>query len=273
MAHVITHREYKLLLKPEYFATKHAVLEFNDLLSKIAHDAKIRYEEFESIDSQIRQVRFFDTPDEVFRRNKVILRIRRDQSGGWPDETWEVTFKRRSADYQTAADFEVGCSLGLRERRKFKEEILRGEQPGTIKRIFSNTNVFDSPLKDFTAPMSRIADIFRGLRALELDEASTVGPVNQARVFEIQAKLGMLNFGKDVAAHVELAVWHRPVADAFNVLVAELAYAFKILGTTEKQQAGYEEADRFFKEMQIPLKDHLATGTTKTALIYGVEEK
>jgi hypothetical protein len=60
LANVITHREFKLLLKAEYFPTRRSMVAFNDLLSQIANDLHVRYDEFDSIDSQIRQVRFFD---------------------------------------------------------------------------------------------------------------------------------------------------------------------------------------------------------------------
>jgi hypothetical protein len=272
VAHVVTHREFKLLLGAENFSTRRSVIAFNDELAAIAASSHVDYEQFDALESGLRQVRFFDTPDQLFRKNSIILRIRRDQSAGWPDETWEVTFKRRSPDYQKAADFEVACSLGIKERRKFKEEILRGDEIGSVRRIFSNNNVLDWPLQNFSAPLSRIADIFRGLHDFDFDPEATVAPVNDARVFEIQAKLGLLNFGKNVTAHADLAVWVRPTADAFNVLVAELAFAYKVLGTTSKEQQGHEGADRFFKEMQAPLGERLVHGTTKTALIYGVAE-
>jgi hypothetical protein len=273
MARVITHREFKLLLGAGNFPTKHSVIEFNDGLTEIAASLGVRYDEFDSIDSQIRQVRFFDTSDEALRQNNVILRIRQDQSTGWPDESWEVTLKRRSHDYQSAADFNVGHSLGLRGRFKFKEEIVRDDAIGTSRRIFSNNNVFESPLHSFSAPVSRIVEIFPGLEALHLDPNATIEAVNKARVFEVQARLGILNFGKDAAAHLDLAVWMRPTSDAFNILVAELAFAYKVVGTTARHQAGHEAADRFFIELQTPLRDKLAVGTTKTALIYGRDER
>ncbi|HEY1429963.1 MAG TPA: hypothetical protein VGF18_10340 [Candidatus Tumulicola sp.] len=273
MAHVITHREFKLLLDASNFPTKHSVVRFNDTLAEIASSLHVRFDQFDSIDSQIRQVRFFDTADESLRKNNVILRIRQDQSTGWPDETWEVTLKRRSHDYQVASDFNVGHSLQLRERLKFKEEIVRDADPGTSRRIFSNNNVFESPLHNFSAPVSRIVEIFPGLATLNLDPNATIEAVNKARVFEVQARLGILNFGKDAAAHLDLAVWMRPTSDAFNVLIAELAFAYKVAGTTERHQEGHEAADRFFVDMQTPLREKLATGTTKTALIYGVDER
>ncbi len=272
MAATITHREFKLLLRAERFRLKKSVIEFNDLLASLAKRFDIRYDEFETIDSQIRQVQFFDTPEQDFRNNRVILRLRQDQSSGWPDETWEVTFKRRTPDYQEAVDFDVGSSMTLHEKRKFKEEIVRGAELGTIRRIFSNNNVAQSPIKNFTQPMARIIEVFPALRGLKLDPAKTVVAVNHAKVFEIQAKLGNFVFGKDAVAPASLAVWMRPTADAFNVLVAEFGYSYHIAGSDPKHQAAHEAADTFFKQIQEPLKDYLFEGSTKTALIYGVDE-
>lgn len=272
MAATITHREYKLLLQADRFRLKKQVIEFNDLLATLAKRFGVRYDEFEAIDSQIRQVQFFDTPEQDFRNNRVILRLRQDQTSGWPDETWEVTFKRRTPDYQEAIDFNVGSTTTLHEKRKFKEELVRGPELGTIRRIFSNNNVAQSPIKSFTAPMSRLIDIFPSLKALNVDGAKTVAAVNHAKVFEIEAKLGNLVFGKDAVAPAGLAVWMRPTIDAFNVLVAEFGYSYHVLGSDAKHQEAHEAADTFFKEIQEPLKDWLFEGSTKTALIYGVNE-
>jgi hypothetical protein len=272
MANVITHREFKHLFKSELFPTKHSVIEFNDRLSKVAQNLKVRYEPFDSLESQIRQVRFFDTADSDFRKNSVILRLRRDQSGGWPDESWELTFKRRSPDYQKAADFDVSSTIGLHEKHKFKEEILRGDAIGTSRRIFSNNNVMYTPVAEFEMPMEKITNVFRGLSVFNFDPAKNVKAVNDARVFEIQAKLGTFFFGKDVNAHADLCVWMRPTVDAFHILVAEFAFAYKVLGTSEKHQQGHDAADQFFRDMQKPFEDAMFTGSTKTALIYGVDE-
>ena len=97
MATAITAREFKLLLKPELFPTKQSVIAFNERLGKLAKEAGVQYDRFDRVDnSEMRSVQFFDTEDCVFRTNHVILRLRRDLSTGWPDESFEVTFKRRS---------------------------------------------------------------------------------------------------------------------------------------------------------------------------------
>lgn len=273
MASAITAREFKLLLKPELFPTKKSVLEFNNRLAKIAKDAGVEYEHFDRIDSEIRVVQFFDTPDAAFRRNHVILRLRMDRSSGWPDETWEVTFKRRSPDFRESADFDTGTSMkDITVTKKFKEEIIRGDTPGSIKSIFSNNLIGYYPVVNFSQPMSRVIEIFPGLKTLDLDATQTVSAVNNARVFEIGARLGMFDFGKDTAAHADLAVWTRPVTDAFNVLVAEFGWSYHMKGDVSKQQKAHETADNFFKAIQRPFGNDLFNGSTKTALIYGVAE-
>jgi hypothetical protein len=278
MARTLTHREFKLLLKADHFPTKKSVYEFNDLLAKIAKDNQVHYDQLETINTQIRQVRFFDTVDQDLRKNHLILRLRQDQTSGWPDETWEVTFKCRSADYNEAAEFvvdskaEAALSAVQRQRFKFKEEILRGEKPGSTRRIFSNNNVAMSAVKSFENPIGRLMEIFPGLGALELDPQKVVSAVNSARVFEVQANLGNFEFGKDATAPATLAVWMRPTTDAFNILVAEFGYSYHLLGSNPKQQQAHENADRFFKVLQEPLADWLFEGSTKTALVYGTDE-
>jgi hypothetical protein len=273
VASAITAREFKLLLKPELFPTKQSVLEFNKRLSKLAKDAGVQYDHFDRIDSEMRVVQFFDTPDAVFRRNHVILRLRADRSSGWPDETWEVTFKRRSPNFQESANFDTGTSMkDITVTTKFKEEILRGDKPGSTKSIFSNNLIGYYPVVNFVQPMSRIIEIFPGLKTLDLDPTQTVAAVNGARVFEIGARLGMFDFGKDTAAHADLAVWTRPVTDAFNVLVAEFGWSYHMRGHVSKQQKAHETADDFFKAIQEPFANDLFDGSTKTALVYGADE-
>jgi hypothetical protein len=249
-------------------------LDFNAKLTKLAREFEVEYEAFDRVDSELREVQFFDTPDAVFRSKHVILRLRRDRSSGWPDETWEVTFKRRSPDFRESADFDVITSMkDLPTRFKFKEEIIRGDKAASIKSIFSNNLIGYYPVVNFQQAMSRIIEIFPGLKTLDLDPEAEVSAVNNARVFEIGARLGNYVFGKDAVAHADLAVWTRPTTDAFHVLVAEFGWSYHMKGEANKQQKAHERADAFFKALQAPLKDGLFDGTTKTALIYGYDEK
>ena len=273
MAAAITAREFKLLLKPEVFPTKRAVLDFNHRIEKLAKEAGVQYDRFDRIDSEMRSVQFFDTQDCVFRSNRVILRLRRDMSSGWPDETFEVTFKRRSPDFRESADFDIDSTMKeISITKKFKEEIIRGDTPNSIKSIFSNNLIGNYPVAKFEHPMSEIMEIFPGLKTLNLDGSKMVAAVNGARVIEVGVRLGMFNFGKDTAAHCDLAVWTRPAQDAFSVLVAEFGWSYHMRGDVSKKQSAHDAADSFFKGLQTPLADELFKGSTKTALIYGEDE-
>ncbi|MGC1381890.1 MAG: hypothetical protein WA814_12810 [Candidatus Baltobacteraceae bacterium] len=267
---LVTHREFKLLLKPEKFPTRRAVLEFNELLAHAAAKLGVRYEPVESLDSQLRIVQFYDTANEDLRKNKLIFRIRQLRQGGWPDESWELTFKCRATEYEKAASFDTNTTMTKLQKKKFKEELIRGNSPGTMTSIYSNNVIVEYPDVAVDVPLSRLANALPHLKTIGLDLNQTMSIVAGAKVFELQSTLGNLFFGRGVSAHVTLAVWARPVPDKFEPLVAEFGFSTHVLGT-DKEKAGQEAADDFFKDIQVPLRDYLADGTTKTALIYGDE--
>jgi hypothetical protein len=265
---LVTHREFKLLLKPEKFPNRRALVEFNEYLHRAASALGVRYEPVESIDSQLRIVQFYDTVSEQLRKNKLIFRIRQIREGGWPDESWELTFKCRAPDYEKAAAFDTDTTLTKLQRKKFKEELIRGDTPGTMVSIFSNNVIVEYPEIELEFPLSRLAQALPHLNTLGLDMDERLSIVAGAKVFEIQCTLGNLSFGHGVSAHATLALWLRPVPDRFEPLIAEFGFSTHVTDS-EKEEQGQETADEFFKALQGPLKDYLADGTTKTALIYG----
>ena len=268
---LVTHREFKLLLKPENFLSRRAVLEFNELLQRTADQLGVHYEPVESLDSQLRIVQFYDTKNEELRKNKLIFRTRQIREGGWPGESWELTFKCRAPSYEKAAAFDTDTTLTKLQKKKFKEELIRGETPGTMTSIFSNNVIVEYPAVEVDVPLSRLAEALPHFRTLGIDLSETMSIVAGAKVFELQSTLGTLSFGHGVTAHATLAVWARPIPDRFEPLIAEFGFSTHVLGKDDKEEKGQRVADEFFKALQIPLKDYLADGTTKTALIYGDE--
>jgi len=268
---LVTHREFKLLLKPENFLSRRAVLEFNELLQRTADQLGVHYEPVESLDSQLRIVQFYDTKNEELRKNKLIFRTRQIREGGWPGESWELTFKCRAPSYEKAAAFDTDTTLTKLQKKKFKEELIRGETPGTMTSIFSNNVIVEYPAVEVDVPLSRLAEALPHFRTLGIDLSETMSIVAGAKVFELQSTLGTLSFGHGVTAHATLAVWARPIPDRFEPLIAEFGFSTHVLGKDDKEKKGQRVADEFFKALQIPLKDYLADGTTKTALIYGDE--
>ncbi|MBV9057166.1 MAG: hypothetical protein JO351_11095 [Candidatus Eremiobacteraeota bacterium] len=264
----ITHREFKLLLKAERFPTRRALLDFNKLLEDIAAKLHVRYEPFDPIDAQLRIVQFYDTSDQTLRKNRLIFRIRQLRQALWPDDSWEVTFKARHTDRSEAEDFDSTSSFPAQQKKKFKEEILRGDAPGTIASIYSNNCILESPQLDVELPLEKLAEAFPHLKSLDLNFDQTMTIVNSAKVFEIESKLGNLFFGHHTTATATLAVWARPVPDKFEPLIAEFGWSYHPVDD-EKGKDADKVADQFFKDIQLPLKDWITTGTTKTALIYG----
>jgi hypothetical protein len=269
---LVTHREFKLLLKPEKFPKRSSLLEFNDLLLRSATQLGVHYEPVESIDSQLRIVQFYDTKGQDLRKNKLIFRVRQIRQGGWPDDTWELTFKCRAPEYDKAAGFNTDTTFGKLQKKKFKEELIRGDRPGTMKSIFSNNVIVEYPELNVDIPLSRLAEAVPHLKTVGLDMSETLSIVAGAKVFEIQCTLGNFTFGHGVTAHATLAVWLRPIPDAFQPLVAEFGFSTHVLGSNKEEKA-QQAADDFFKALQVPLRDWLTDGTTKTALIYGDEEQ
>lgn len=266
---LVTHREFKLLLKPEMFPNRRALMEFSDLLTRSADKLGVAYEPVESLDSQLRIVQFYDTKSEDLRKNKLIFRIRQVREGGWPDESWELTFKCRAPEYDKAAGFDTDTTLKQLQRKKFKEELIRGDIPGTMLRIYSNNVIVQYPEINVEFPISRLADALPHLKTLGIDMEQTLSVVAGARVFEIQSTLGTLSFGHGVTAHTSLALWARPIPDKFQPLIAEFGFSTRVGSGSDKEEKGQVAADDFFKSIQVPLRPYLADGTTKTALIYG----
>jgi hypothetical protein len=265
---LVTHREFKLLLKPEKFPNRRALLEFADLLQRTAEKFHVHYEPVESIDSQLRIVQFYDTKGQDLRKNKLIFRTRQIRQGGWPDESWELTFKCRAQDYEKAAAFNTDTTMTKLQKKKFKEELIRGETAGTMTSIFSNNVIVEYPEVKMEFPLSRLAAALPHLATLGLDMNEALAIVDGAKVFEIQSNLGTLGFGHGVSATASLALWARPVPDRFEPLVAEFGFSTHVRGK-DKEEQGQQAADDFFKALQVPLHDYLSDGTTKTALIYG----
>ena len=269
----ITNREFKLLLNPESLDRRNRVMQLDALVTSFARQCGFEFFHLDNANTGLRNVIFFDTPGEDLRRSNLILRVRESRQNVWVDDWCEVTFKCRAHDFETAAAFDPTPNVPHRNRMRFKEEILRADGLGSSRQIFSNNAVLDSVPVDkvFGTDFASAAKFFPNLRQLQLAKDVPVRVVGGKanKILEACLPLGTISFGSGVQAHVELAIWMRSVGEP---IIGELAYAYRVTDENRANVKAHQKADQFFKDLQPAIADWLATGTTKTALVYGKPE-
>lgn len=150
---------------------------------------------------------------------------------------------------------------------------MRGETPGTTRLIYSNNSIMDSVPVDqiFERNMGSIVRIFPDLGRLELKPdvpVSVVGGTTN-KILEACLPLGNIVFGPNVSAHCDVAIWMRSVGEP---IVGELAFSYRVTKLNRDDVVAHQLADHFFNKLQLAISDWLTKGSTKTALVYGIEE-
>ena len=166
---------------------------------------------------------FLDTADARLYNHAFILRRRIAYQDGFPVADPEIVFKFRHPDMQTAAELDVRPQIAGNYRIKFKAEALPlKDQVGGYRMLFSHNVEFplsQAPEGDRTS-METLAKIFPCLASLKQSASDRVELVNQTIVEEVLQDLGTLDFGKDVTANANIALWrergmHRPLCGEF----------------------------------------------------------
>lgn len=269
----ITNREFKILLTPGHLDRHSEIDRIQRVVINLAEELGVIFTVPDSISPGLRNVYFFDTPDQSLRRNKLILRVRETRSNIWTDEWCEVTLKCRSDDIDRSWSHNPSPVSGLRFRKRFKEEILKDGQLGSIRKIFSHNAIMETVPIDrvHDQKLSNVALMYPGLLNVNLpfdNELSKVGGSTN-KILEAQVNLGALGFSEDIHAHCDLAIWFKSVGEP---IVGELAFAYRVHKTNRKNVEAHILADNFFRQLQVRFEHCLFNGTTKTALIYGTSE-
>jgi len=150
---VVHYREYKILLQPDRFTSKHGFLEFWEAASKTLKKLDLKVDvDHHAFDSQVREVLFYDTPQFDLYNHHFILRKRTFYDQGWPRPEHELTFKYRAEDLKAAAAVDVRPQLGGHDEVKFKEELLlERDRLGGMRSVYSHGCVLTSPKIDAAA--------------------------------------------------------------------------------------------------------------------------
>jgi hypothetical protein len=269
----ITNREFKLLLNPEGLDRRIKIVQLQSLIVSFCQKSKVNFFHLDNAKTGLRNVYFFDTPGEHFRRNNLILRVRESRQNVWVDDWCEVTLKCRTPKLKSSLKFDPKPNATHEHRLRLKEEILRADQVGSSRKIYSNNSIMDAvPIdKVFERTIGGVTKYFPDLTRLELEHDLPVRVVGGKtnKVLEACLPIGNLSFGDGVQAHCDIGIWMRSVGDP---IIGELAYSYRVTDANRDDSKAHKRADKFFEQLQLAISDWLATGTTKTALIYGIPE-
>lgn len=269
----ITNREFKLLINPVGLDRRSRIAHLSDLLVAFCRKSDVEFFHLDNANTGLRNVYFYDTPGEHFRRNNLILRVRESRQNVWVDDWCEVTLKCRAHSLVESQLYDPKPDVQIKARMRLKEEILRGEGLGSNRMIYSNNAIMDTVPVDkiFDRNMKSVTKLFPDLKKLGIEDDIPVRIVGGRtnKILEACLPLGNLMFGENVQAHCDIAIWMRSVGDP---IIGELAFSYRVNNENREEIAAHKKADKFFKSLQLALPEWLASGSTKTALIYGKPE-
>lgn len=269
----ITNREFKLLLSPQGLDRRSQVNHLSGLFRAFCEHERVEFFGLDNATTGLRNVYFFDTPGEDFRHNKLILRVRESRKNVWVDDWCEVTLKCRADTIEQSLQYDPTPKTRHRYRMRLKEEILRGDGLGSKRLIYSNNSILDAvPIEDvFERKLASVVKNFPDLKRLDINAKLPVRVVGGRanKILEACLPLGNINFGNQVQAHCDLAIWMRSVGEP---IIGELAFAYRVTDDNRDDIKAHKRADKFFQKLQHALVKWLASGSTKTAMVYGKPE-
>jgi len=269
-ADVVHYREYKILLQPDRFTSKHGFLEFWETASKTLKKLGLKVDVDEhAFDSQVREVLFYDTPEFDLYNNHFILRKRTFYDQGWPRPGHELAFKYRTPELKSAAAVDVRPQLGGHDEIKFKEEfLLERDRLGGMRSVYSHGCVLTSPNIELERGIEDIARAFPTLKRINIRPRTKMELVNNVAVEEVQNTMGVIHFGHHFKGKTTIAIWRSRALE--KSLSGEFAFQCKFDRIDEVSKESLELSEEFYKRVQLDCAEWINLGTTKTAMVYGL---
>jgi hypothetical protein len=260
--------ESKLILKPDRFTALPSFHDFSKIVRRAAEQLEIGFStrEFKEARPRIREVVFFDTRDFSLYNNSFILRRRISYEDGFPVGNPEIVFKFRHPDLQTAAEMDVRPHIPGEYRIKFKAEALPlKEKLGGCRVLYSHNVEFELHREIHSASITTLAESFPALAILRKSNKK-IDLVNHTIVEEVLQDLGVLDFGKEVTAKANAALW-RERGD-HKMLVGEFAFECKFKRREDLHDKALERVRQFFLVLQELAGEWISLGSTKTGVVY-----
>ncbi|MBV8807195.1 MAG: hypothetical protein JO033_00855 [Acidobacteriaceae bacterium] len=267
----ITYLEAKLILKPDRFTSVQSFKDFGRMVKQTAKNVGVGFIADPNADQrpEVREITFGDTPDFRLYNNGFILRRRISYVDGFPVGDPEIVFKFRHPDEQKATETDVRPKIAGAYRIKFKAEALPlKNEVGGYRILYSHNCQFGlSQVHDANkTAITTLVKIIPALASLKKSDDEKICLVNGGIVEEVLLPLGQLDFGKGQVAKCDISLWrtrgeHKP-------LVGEFAFQVKFPSRESVAEKQKKLAAQFYVTLQQDVKDWLALGVTKTAMVY-----
>lgn len=267
----ITYLEAKLILKPDRFTSVQSFRDFGKLVKRSAKNTGVGFIPDPNTERrpEVREITFGDTPDFRLYNHGFILRRRISYVDGFPVGDPEIVFKFRHPDEQKASQIDVRPKIAGAYRIKFKAEALPlKDEVGGYRILYSHNCQFGlSQVHEANkASIATLVKILPSLQAIERSDTEKICLVNNGIVEEVLLPLGQLDFGKGLVGKCDIALWrtrgeHKP-------LVGEFAFQVKFPSRESVAEKQKKLAAQFYVTLQQDVKDWLALGVTKTAMVY-----
>lgn len=267
----VTYLEAKLILKPDRFTSVQSFRDFGKLVKQTAKKVGVGFIDDPNANQrpEIREITFGDTWDFRLYNSAFILRRRIEYVDGFPVGDPEIVFKYRHPDELKATQIDVRPKIAGAYRIKFKAEALPlKDEIGGYRILYSHNCQFGlSQVHDANkASMGTLSHIFPALASLKKSDDEKISLVNGGIVEEVLLPLGQLDFGKGQVGKCDVSLWrtrgeHKP-------LVGEFAFQVKFPSRESVAEKSKKLAASFYVTLQQNVRDWLALGVTKTAMVY-----
>ena len=265
--------ESKIILRPRALHLAD-LLGLRRIVKRVAkeHGVGFSTDGFEEERPQIREVVFLDTADFRLYKSGFILRRRIAYQDGFAIGEPEIVFKYRIPDLQAAAEMDVRPRIEGAYRIKFKVEVLPPKSgPGGVRVLYSHNCEF--PLGNLheadQTRMSTVAHVLPALARLQKTKDERLALVNHTIVEEVLQDVGTLDFGKEMTARANVALWRERGNHA--PLVGEFAYQVKFKRRDELHDKAIKRSEQFFVSLQLAAPDWILPGATKTGIVYQLQ--
>lgn len=267
----ITYLEAKLILKPDRFTSVQAFRDFGKLVQRTAKQTGVGFiaDVEAGLRPQVREIVFGDTSDFRLYNNAFILRRRIAYVDGFPVGDPEIVFKYRHPDEKAATEVDVRPKIAGAYRIKFKAEILPlKDQVGGYRILYSHNCQFgvSQMHEGDRTSMATLVKVFPALGQLQKGSDERIGLVNGGIVEEVLLPLGMLDFGKGLVGKCDIGLWR--TRGEHKSLVGEFAFQLKFARKEDVAEKQKKLAAQFYVTLQHEVRDWLALGVTKTAMVY-----